>query len=77
MEQKGVLALLKEKEKIVALEKQTSEMRSLVLHKEALLAKQEQSFNDVLNVCARYSKNDKVLMQKLRELKAKQMEGTN
>ena len=52
-------------------------MRSLVLHKEALLAKQEQSFNDVLNVCARYSKNDKVLMQKLRELKAKQMEGTN
>jgi hypothetical protein len=31
----------------------------------------------VLQVCARYSKNDKILMQKLRELKVKYQDGGN
>jgi hypothetical protein len=44
------------------LEKQANEMKSLILHKEALFLKQEQAFNEVLQVCARYSKNDKALM---------------
>lgn len=36
----------------------------------------ESAYNEVLSICARYAKNDKALMTKLRELKFKHAEGT-
>jgi hypothetical protein len=63
--------LQKEKDKLGVFEKQANEMKGLILHKESLILKQEQAFNEVLSTCARYSKNDKALMQKLRELKVR------
>ena len=49
----------------------------MILHKKALLLKQEQAFNEVMQVCSRCSKNDKTLLQKLREVKIKYQEGRN
>ena len=74
-EQSGLKDLQKEKDRSHVLEKQANEMKSLILHNEALFLKQEQAFNEVMQVCARYSKNDKTLMQKLREVKIKYQEG--
>ena len=65
----------KDKEKAQNLEKQLSEMKSLILHKEQQAQLKEQAYNEVLSLCARYSKNDKALMTKLRELKFKHAEG--
>lgn len=59
------------------MELQLSEMKSLVLLKEEAVQKKEQAFNEVLQVCARYSKNDKVFMTKLREVKMKLSERGN
>lgn len=61
-EQNGLKEIQKEKERGQVLEKQANEMKNLILHKEGLFLKQEQAFNEVMQVCARYSKNDKVLM---------------
>lgn len=44
-------------------------MKALILHKEQLANQKELAYNEVLNICARYAKNDKALMTKLRELK--------
>jgi hypothetical protein len=52
----------KEKDKITFLEKQVSEMKSLVLHKEQQVLFKESAYNEALSVCARFSKNDKALM---------------
>ncbi len=56
------------------LEKQVNEMKSLLLHKEQQTQSKEQAYNEVLQLCARYSKTDKELMAKLRELKFKHAE---
>ncbi|CDW73599.1 UNKNOWN [Stylonychia lemnae] len=66
---------MKERERITGLEKQVSEMKALILHKEQLANQKELAYNEVLQICARYAKNDQALMGKLRELKFKHAEG--
>lgn len=51
-------------------------MKALLLHKEQQAQSKEQAYNEVLSLCARYSKTDKELMAKLRELKFKHAEGS-
>jgi len=41
-------------------------MKSLLLHKEALASSKEQAYNEVLQICAKYGKNDNNLMSVLR-----------
>ena len=50
-------------------------MKSLLIHKESLAQSKEQAYNEVLQICVRYAKNDKALMMKLRELKIKYSDG--
>lgn len=40
-----------------------------------MASQKEQAYNEVLQIAARYAKNDKSLMTKLRELKMKYSEG--
>jgi hypothetical protein len=35
----------------------------------------EQAFNEILQICAKLAKNDRALMQKLREAKARYSDG--
>lgn len=49
--------------------KQMQDLKNLVLHQEQEQAQKLQSYTEILNLCARYAKNDKLLMQKIRELK--------
>lgn len=65
----------KDKERLQLVEKQVSEMKSLLLHKEQQASQKEQGYNEILQLCARYAKNDKALMQKLRDLKFKYSDG--
>lgn len=51
-------------------------MKALILHKEQLGNQKELAYNEVLQICARYAKNDKALMTKLRELKYKYADGS-
>lgn len=51
-------------------------MKALILHKEQLANQKELAYNEVLQICARYAKNDKALMTKLRELKFKYADGS-
>lgn len=52
-------------------------MKALILHKEQLANQKELAYNEVLQICARYAKNDKALMTKLRELKFKHADGSS
>ena len=66
-----------EKERVQTLEKQLAEMKAILLIKEQQSQQKELAYNEVLQLCARYSKNDKELMSKLRELKFKHSDGVS
>lgn len=50
-------------------------MKNLVIHKEQIVLLKDSAYNEVLSVCARFCKNDKSLMSKLKEIKMKYSEG--
>ncbi len=50
-------------------------MKNLLMQKDQQLLAKDQAYNEVLQMCARHSSNDKVLMTKLRELKFQHAEG--